>query len=99
MKRGLPLSPAQLDAIIELRNRSHRPLTYDLLAAIRAADAACVYKDGCDDARDAGHQHSYYLMRIDERRAVFSLGTRDMASQVSWTTTCCCIANTCYRLF
>ncbi|KZV92758.1 hypothetical protein EXIGLDRAFT_768678 [Exidia glandulosa HHB12029] len=79
---GQPLTPAQLDAFIELRKARNAPLSYEELVALRTSDAARFEKDGRDNMRKGGgsdSMHFYYLTDINERRAVFSMGTRELA--------------------
>ncbi|KZV82872.1 hypothetical protein EXIGLDRAFT_702101 [Exidia glandulosa HHB12029] len=77
--RALPLTPFELEEFIKLRKAHQQPLTYDQVAAIRAADAARFFQDGRDDAREA-RVHMYYLDNIDERRVVFRLATIDLVA-------------------
>ncbi|KZV83902.1 hypothetical protein EXIGLDRAFT_700942 [Exidia glandulosa HHB12029] len=77
-----PLSPAQLNNYVNLRKQFNSPVTYEQIVTIRAADAARC-GGGHDDDDRVARIHRNYRNEIDERRAVFKLGTQVMFTEAT----------------
>ncbi|EJD33723.1 hypothetical protein AURDEDRAFT_177198 [Auricularia subglabra TFB-10046 SS5] len=80
---GKPLSLKILADFAALRTEYDLSLAYEEHAAIRAADAAALFKSKAPNRRDAGGLHCFFLPTQAERALVFRWRTADALSAIT----------------
>ncbi|EJD45871.1 hypothetical protein AURDEDRAFT_164930 [Auricularia subglabra TFB-10046 SS5] len=80
---GKPLPLKSLANFAALRTEYDLSLMYEEHAAIRAADAAALFKSGSPNTRDTGGLHQFFLSTQAERALVFQWRTADALSAIT----------------
>ncbi|EJD34226.1 hypothetical protein AURDEDRAFT_176725 [Auricularia subglabra TFB-10046 SS5] len=80
---GRPLALKTLAKFSAVRSKHGLSLAYEEHAAIRAADAASLFKDGSPNLRDPGGLHAFFLPLEVMRGLVFQWRTTDAISAIT----------------